>query len=228
MSELKPVVPSGLAHLAIIQKIADMTKAQTIPLLAKEELKSVGISLNILYQAATCHRKCHGGGHTLERLCGRAYNHGCAAYHLLMMGFYDEALGLIRGIGELANIIILAAEDPIAIQEWIHADAKTLRSKFGPAQVRKLLEAKNSQLMYATKEWYGELSESYIHVTPQTKPNEHGGRALIGGIFQKDGAEKVFGELATILCNMGLMTCKWFKFDDLFKELAGEIRSIRD
>jgi hypothetical protein len=225
MSEAKPDVPNRLDHIAFLDKVGRLTAARTMPTLAEEELASLGISLNILYQAATCHRGCHGGAHMLERLCGRAYNLGCAAFHLLTLGFYDEALGLIRGIGELSNIMILAAEDPVAIQEWISADAKTLRSKFGPAQVRKMLEQKNSPLMYATKPWYGELSESYIHVTPQTKPNQHSGRAWVGGAFQKEGAEKVFSELATILCNMGLMTCRWFKFDDLFEELAGEIRA---
>jgi hypothetical protein len=228
MSERKPDVPNGLDHIAFLEKVGQLRATQTMPLLKKEELISVGICLNILYQAATCHRQCHGGNHMLERLCGRAYNHGCAAFHLLMRGFYDEALGLIRGIGELSNIVILAAEDPEAIQEWISADAKTLRNKFRPAQVRKMLEDRNSQLMYATKEWYGELSESYIHVTPQTKPNEHSGRAWVGGAFQREGAHRVFSELATVLCNIGLMTCKWFKFDDLFKKLAGEIRAMRN
>src|SRR5260370_15539753 len=121
MVDPKRGVPSGLNHIAFLEQVGRMTTAQTLPLLAKEELKSVGVSLNILYQAATCQRQCHGGAHMLERLCGRAYNHGCAAFHLLMLGFYDEALGLIRGIGELSNIMILAAEDPAAIQEWIHA-----------------------------------------------------------------------------------------------------------
>lgn len=227
MSERKPDIPNGLKHIALLERIGQMTMAQTAPLIKKAELECMGISLNILYQAATCHRQCHGGGHMLERLCGRAYNLGCAAFHLLMLGFYDEALGLIRGIGELSNIVILAAIDPTAIQEWINADAKTLKKKFKPADVRKLLEDRNSELMYATKEWYGDLSESYIHITPQTKPNQHSGRAWVGGAFQKEGAQKVFGELATVLCNIGLVTCKWFKFDDLFKELAGDIRAIR-
>ena len=228
MAHEKPDVPNGLEHVAFLERVGRMTAKQTAPLLAKGELTSLGISLNALYQAATCHRRCHGGAHTLERLCGRAYNLGCATFHLLMLGFYDEALGLIRGIGELSNILILAAEDETAIQEWINADAKTLRTKFGPAQVRKMLEAKKSPLMYATKEWYGDLSESYIHATPQTKPNEHSGRAWVGGAFQKLGAEKVFGELTTILCNMGLMTCRWFDFDDLFEQLAAEIEMVRE
>jgi hypothetical protein len=228
MAKQKPDVPNGLEHIAVIERIGRMTMAETVPLLSKAELKSVGISLNILYQAATCHRKCYGGGHMLERLCGRAYNLGCGAFHLLTVGFYDEALALVRSIGELSNIVILAAEDPKAIQEWINADARTLRKKFQPVHVRKLLEAKGSQLMYATKEWYGDLSQSYIHITPQTKPNEHSGRSWVGGAFQKEGAHKVFGELSTVLCNIGLVTCKWFKFDDLFEELAAAIRSIPD
>jgi hypothetical protein len=128
-------------------------------------------------------------------------------------------------MGELSNIVVLAIEDPNAIQEWINADAKTLRKKFKPVDVRKLLEDRNSQLMYATKDWYGDLSESYIHITPQTKPNEHSGRAWVGGAFQTEGANKVFGELATVLCNIGLVTCKWFEFDDLFEELADSIRA---
>jgi hypothetical protein len=218
-------VPNGLEHIAILERIGERTKSETMPLLAKAELRSLGISLNILYQAATCHRKCYGGHHMLERLCGRAYNLACAAFHLLTFGFYDEALGLIRGIGELSNIIILAAEDPIAIQEWMKADRKTRKQKFQPVHVRKILEDKDSQLMYATKEWYSDLSESYIHVTPQTKPNEHSGRAWVGGPFQKDGANKVFAELVTVLCNIGLVTCKWFDFDDLFEQLAAEIRA---
>lgn len=226
MSEKGPNVPNGLAHIAVIERIGRMTMAETMPLLARAELRSVGISLNILYQAATCHRVCHGGGHILERLCGRAYNLGCSAFHLLTLGFYDEALGLVRGIGEISNIVILAAEDPNFIREWIAADARTRKKKFQPVHIRKLLEDKNSQLMYATKEWYGELSETSVHVTPQTKPNEHDGRAMIGGPFQREGALKVFGELSTVLCNIGLITCKWFKFDDLFEELAVSIRTM--
>ena len=226
MSDNSFVVPDGLDHIAMLRRVGQMTADQTLPLFDKAELKCLGVSLNVLYQAATCHRRCHGGAHMLERLCGRAYNLASAAFHLLMFGFYDEALGLIRGIGELSNIVILAAEDRNAIQEWMNADSKTLKRKFQPAHVRKLLQDRNSQLMYATKEWYGDLSESYIHVTPHTKPNEHSGRAWVGGAFQKEGANKVFSELTTVLCNIGLVTCKWFKFDDLFAELAAEIRSI--
>jgi hypothetical protein len=127
MSERIAEIPNGLDHIALLERVGRMTAAQTVPLFSKDELRAVGVSLNILYQAATCHRRCHGGNHMLERLCGRAYNLGCAAFHLLMLGCYDEALGLIRGIGELSNIVILAAEDPKAIQEWINADAVTLR-----------------------------------------------------------------------------------------------------
>jgi hypothetical protein len=81
MSEQASQIPNGLDHIALLEKVGRMTAAQTVPLFDKNELKAVGISLNILYQAATCHRKCHGGNHLLERLCGRAYN--LAAEHFI-------------------------------------------------------------------------------------------------------------------------------------------------
>jgi hypothetical protein len=38
------------------------------------EREVLGTSLSALYQVATCHRKCFGGGHVLESLSGRIYN----------------------------------------------------------------------------------------------------------------------------------------------------------
>ena len=92
--------------------------------------------------------------------------------------------------------------------------------KFGPGQVRTLLERVNSPYMYATKAWYGDLSESYIHITPQTQPNAHSGQSMVGGIYQPDGAAKAIKELSDVLWSVGLMASKFAKFDDLFEELA--------
>jgi len=36
-------------------------------------------------------------------LLGRAYNLGCGAYNLTIFGLYDEALSLIRSLGEIAG-----------------------------------------------------------------------------------------------------------------------------
>ena len=95
----------------------------------------IGTALSALYQAATCHRKCHGGSHVLEALAGRVYNLACSAYSLITQGFYDEALNLIRSIGEISNLISLSIVDKEAIAEWLSSDQKTRIKKFRPARL---------------------------------------------------------------------------------------------
>jgi hypothetical protein len=216
-------LPTGRQHLAWIIKAGYTMQYESVKLLKeyKPECDAIGVSLNALYQVGTCYRGCRdSGGHVLERLCGRAYNLGCAAFHLLMVGLYDEALGLVRSLGELTNLIGLSATDRKAFQEWLDSDRKTRMTKFGPAKVRIMLERVNSPFVYATKAWYGELSESYIHISPQTQPNAHSGLRIVGGIYQTDGAVKAIKELADVLWCVATMVSKFAKFDDLFEELV--------
>jgi hypothetical protein len=214
-------VPIGLEHLAMVRRSARYVAGETLKVVGefKSNNEMIGTSLSVLYQAATCHRKCHGGGHVLESLCGRAYNLGCAAYNLVNLGFYDEALNLTRGIGELTNFIMLGATDGTVIQEWLNADHKVRKNKFGPAAVRRALEAR-AITPCATKDWYGALSESYTHITPQTQPNFHGGAAFVGGKIEKEGMSKCFGDLLYVLVMLAMFICRYFKFDDLFDEIS--------
>jgi hypothetical protein len=205
-------VPIGLAHLAMVRNGAIYVAGETSKVVDefKPNNEMIGTSLSVLYQAATCHRKCHGGAHVLEGLCGRAYNLGCAAYNLTYFGFYDEALNLTRGIGELTNFIMLGAADGTVIQKWLKADHKTRIREFGPAAVRKMLEAKNIRPC-ATKDWYGELSESYTHITPHTQPNFLSSEARSRKRGFQDASEIYFTFLSCSRCShagiSSLMTC---------------------
>lgn len=220
---------SGKSHIAMIYDASMRANVDTFKFLESQfdDLDKLGTSLNILLQAASCHRGCRGGCHMLERLCGRAYNLGCSALHLMMIGFYDEALGIIRIIGEISNLVLLASYDPESMQKWVSSDDKTRRKYFQPRHVRELLEEKGIDIIYASKEWYGDLSEAYIHITPDTTPNDHGGKPMVGSVFQKDGADKVINELCLVLCNLTLAisSTTYFDFPDLFAELAGMIRA---
>jgi hypothetical protein len=117
--ERQQALPTAGQHLAWIIKAGYTMQYQSVKLLQEYKLEcdAIGMSLNALYQVGTCYRGCRGSaGHVLERLCGRAYNLGCAAFHLLMVGLYDEALGLVRSLGELTNLIGLSATDRKAFQ----------------------------------------------------------------------------------------------------------------
>ena len=215
-----PTPPSGIRHIRLLATQAEKTRLQTAqhfeePLLG---LEMVGTALNALYQAATCHRKCHGGGHHLERLCGRAYNLGQAAWELTMSGLYDEALSLVRSLGEISNIIAMSAVDKQAIQDWMRADTRTRKSKFSAVKIRLILEQKGSQYMLATEDWYSDLSESYTHPNPAMLPGHHEGQSIVGGVYQEKGFVKALDELSTVLAHVAIMVCRFMDFSDLLAE----------
>ena len=114
-------VPLGVAHLKMVDRLEGAAYAQSANHLRHSNIDTqalIGTSLSALYQASTCHRKCHGGPHIFESLCGRIYNLGVGAYLLVQRGLYDEALNLTRSIGENANLIALSVVDKEALKQW--------------------------------------------------------------------------------------------------------------
>jgi hypothetical protein len=214
-------IPIGLEHLEWIASLSASAASKSAYLsIEQRDLQIIGTSLSTFYQAATCHRKCHGGDHLLERLVGRMYNLSCAAYSLITLGFYDEALSMIRSIGEISNFLSLSIHDKDAIKEWISSDKKTRLRNFSPVNVRKRIEEKGG-MMLANQDWYSTLSEDYIHPTPNTKPNMHNKKdiAVAGGVIQEQGAQVAIRNLAYITGPTALIVCAYFKFDDLLQEL---------
>lgn len=216
-------IPNGADHVTWLDIGAEIARRGSLERLKmhRNSVALVGVSLTTLYQAATCHRECHGGPHILEAFCGRAYNLAAAAIHLGKFGFYDEAFNLIRGVGEIANIVFLSVRKPEQFQIWLNADDKTRRNKYGPGWVRKQLDTDGEYPLVANYEWYSALSEN-THVNPGTRPNYHNDerRRMCGGIFQKKGLDEVMNTLGEILVYLALFITRFFKFDDLFEELC--------
>ena len=218
-------VPSGLDHLAMIRSGAGYVASKTAENLADFKINNdlIGTAMNTIYQAATCHRKCHGGPHVFEALLGRAYNLSCGAYNLTMFGLYDEALSLIRSLGEIANLVMLSALDGPKIKEWLHASRDERLKKFSPVKIRQMIKAKGMEPC-AYDKWYREMSEGYTHITPDTQPNFHGGYGFVGGRYEKEGAQKCFGAMLYVLVTLALFVARFFKFDDLFDEIDRKMR----
>jgi hypothetical protein len=220
-------IPHGVAHLELLDAGAGYALDKSRSVLEEKEgnQEFIGVCMNVLYQAATCTRKCHGGGHVLESICGRAYNLAAAALHLSKLGYYDEALNLIRGIGEIYNLVALSAFEQNSMQEWLQADEKTRRNKFSPASVRKRLAKFDADAMIAYGDWYSDLCEKYTHVTPKTRPNFHNDKQpMCGGHFQSEGLDEVLGQLVMVLGALSMFICRYFKFDDLFQEISDMLK----
>jgi hypothetical protein len=216
-------VPTGLAHIDMLARINQRNRAvaQTLLQSHREDLDMFGRSLHVLYLAATCHRKCWGGGHVMEFMAGRVYNLACAAYSLICIAYYDEALNLTRSIGEAANLVALFHMDEHAFPKWVQASKRDRIREFGPAKVRGRLKAEGGVLLM-DDDRYAELCETYTHPTPGTAPNQHNEmhRAICGGIVQEDGLRESIGALAEMTTAIALYYTKLFNFDDLFEDLT--------
>lgn len=223
-------ISTGLEHLRMVATLSAKTRRATESELERhtQDLLLIGTSLSALYQASTCHRKCHGGPHILESLAGRAYNLGCSAYILICRAFYDEALNLIRSIGEISNLISLSVVDKDSLQQWLAADRNTRLREFRPAKVRQLLESQASPMLYADKDWYSSFCEKYTHVTPSTWPNLHNDndQPHVGGVLQRAGLLHSLDELSAVLGFVAMPVCKYFDLDDFFEELCVAVRPI--
>jgi hypothetical protein len=160
-------------------------------------------------------RPCHG------ILAARVDNHACAAYSLISIAYYDEALNLTRSIGEAANLISLFHMDEHAFPKWVKATKRERIAEFGPGQVRGRIK-KGDGVLLMDDARYAELCESYTHPTPGTTPNQHNEmkRAVCGGIVQEEGLKKSLDALTEMVVVIAMYYSKLFEFDDLFEDLV--------
>jgi len=165
--------------------------------------------LNVLYKVATCGYGCKGGPHVIEYITGRGYNLGIASVKLLRLGFYDEALSLIRSISEIVNLFALFGIEQGTLTEWYGMTEKERIKDFSPSKVRQKL-TKTDLEPPISKEYYSKLCEVAVHVNPQTKPqgNNHIDRALVGSFVFKEQAIAFLNDLANNLGWLALMALR--------------------
>ncbi len=156
--------------------------------------------LALLDAFSSCAWGCAEGDHILERLVARSVNHARGALRLALMGFYDEALVVTRGVGEIANLLSLFEARSESFARWKSLDERTRRREFSPVQVRTELETIGTPIRVTT-EAYAELSSRNVHVNPRTSPQTYDllGRPKGGGYYQEAGFMICQNELAQAL-----------------------------
>jgi hypothetical protein len=175
--------------------------------------------LSYLERAATCFGGCRGGDHRAEFLAGRVVS-SCQACLLLMSSdYYDEALSIIRGLGEIANLMAMFVKDGSKFERWKALDEKARRRDFAPVKVRLWLEQNDASLVVDEKR-YGILSAYSIHASPDALPQAHNqhGNAIICPVYQEAGFLLCLNELARSMAFIGVFSAR----------LVGVPEEIRD
>ncbi|MEQ1546254.1 hypothetical protein [Methyloglobulus sp.] len=173
-------------------------------------LDLLGLTLEIIEQAACCYWGCENPSHDLEKLAARVYSQASGALRLARTGRYDEALALIRSIGELVNLLALFALEPQKREEWQQLDDRERRQKFTPLKVRIAIEAKKIDPPIKSDE-YSYLCEQAVHPTPSALPGGYNTKQIpvLGGHLQPEGVivvmcslVRAIGRCAIVLSNL--------------------------
>lgn len=145
-----------------------------------------------------CPDKSSVEAHAVPYLAARASSFGRASLRLAKMGFYDEALALVRSIGEMANLLALFVAVPKVVEEWKKSDTLYRVEKLSPGKIRKRLRELGREPIVDDKV-YWKLCEVSTHPVPELRPQQfnHAGRPIVGGvIFEAPGFLVVLNELA--------------------------------
>ena len=195
MVEGRPDVPLGGDFLRVVkdqERRCEETFDKWIPtagVMAPQTMEALGTALSYLDRIATCWWGCRQGPHVEERMIGRVASNARVALLGMRSGYYDEVLGLIRQIGETANLLCLFKQSPELHEKWNVASEEELRNDFIPVQVRMSLE-KLPLPLPMDRDTYGLLSRQSIHVNPSTSPQTHNPFSVptLGAYFQEAGA----------------------------------------
>lgn len=163
---------------------------------APDVLIELGTVASLLDRVASCWWGCSKGDHAAEYLVGRATTLLNGAVRLMRFGLYDEALNLVRSLGESANLMLLFAQDSETVfADWKGAGPARRRDRFKPALVRRRLK-KLGAVIPMDDAHYAKLCESATHPTPGVRPQDYNsqGRAILTPILQPAGVIVVLNE----------------------------------
>ena len=207
-TEFDDTFPVGANWLEVERDLEFRHEAVTVSLIDKgtlgkrapETYRLVGTALSLLYRLAACHWGCRGGDHLEEHLLRRFSNFAYASLRLATGGFYDESLGMVRGMAEIANLLQLFSIDPPSLNKWRIATAQERKSGFSPYRV-PLRTEQLKNLPVVSQDTYQKLCEIGIHMTPISLYSSHDStdRQYVGPQFTVAGLILCINQLAVTI-----------------------------
>ena len=202
----QPKIPVGTEFLKLIREQESRCEAEfeqwlpTAGVRAPQALELLGTAFSYLDRIASCWWGCDGEDHLQERLICRAVSNARASILLLKAGYYDEGLGLVRQIGETANLLFLFMASSQSLDEWSNANEEERRRNFSAVKVRIRLEKLESHIPM-NEDMYRRISGSSVHANPGTIPQGHNLLTVptMGGYFQPIGALKTLNHLVELV-----------------------------
>jgi hypothetical protein len=107
----------------------------------KEHLDMVHASLDTVHAFTLQYQKQTEDELTVQLLGIRLFNASASALALMLAGYYQNSVTMLRDLLETGLLIDYFAIDRPKIQEWRQSNEKERKRKFGPVKIREALDA---------------------------------------------------------------------------------------
>lgn len=163
---------------------------------------------------------------TIQCLGIRLFNGAASAVKLMLSGYYQTSAAIMRDILETVFLLDYLFDDAARISEWRNSDENTKRKKFAPAEIRKVLDGRDSFTDKKREKAYKLLCNLAAHpnyqgfsmITPVP-----GGDAHCGPFFETTALKACLEELAKLMVQAGSIFTRFFKAktkNDFLKKIA--------
>ena len=176
----------GREFLESVRDVEETSEAAFMSWLAAETpidtpdlFDTLGTVLSHLDRVSACVWGCEGmdGDHLERHMIARTASNARAAIRLLLGGYLSEALALIRGMGEVRNLMLLFIVSERDLEQFRAAGYGVRRTDFIPRKVerkiRNLPGSNNKELRKMadiSQALYSELSLAFTHFTRAWSP----------------------------------------------------------
>jgi oligoribonuclease (3'-5' exoribonuclease) len=205
--ELYPL-PSGKL-IATEMKTTDENGTRALSLLSTDALgvRAAGLYVELdkafwlIAAAASCYWGCGKKKHIVENLLRRTYNYGFSAFRLALLGFYDEAIGILRGVAELTNLLQLLSADRTLVSDWDPESGIDVWVKYNPEKVRNILQNNKRMVPIVDRDTYRHLCRMGVHVTSTSAHSSYrsDARTVVGADVSPVALILIMNQLTALL-----------------------------
>lgn len=189
------------------QAIRDQSKAA---IAASEDLslhaRMIERAMNVLHHMARRRPHTDDDDLVLQMLAARLFNSGASAMKLLMGGYYQSAVMIMRDILETTFLLDYFHSNPTQIAVWRQCTEKERIGKFGAAKIRIALDDRDGYTERKREAAYNLLCQLGTHPTYtgfQMLQAKGSNLVNVGPFFEPASLDAVLSELAKTILQAG-------------------------
>jgi hypothetical protein len=178
----------------------------------KDHMNMIHASMNVIYTFTHEYQKRTDDELTIQLLGIRLFNSSASALALMLVGYYQNSVALLRDLLETGFLMDYFSIDRSKIQEWQRSNEQERKNKFGPVEIRKALDGRDNATEQKRAQIYKLMCTHGTHPTYNgfqlVAPN---GLGKVGPFFNENFLRGLIEELVKRVGHLALVYVEHFE-----------------